>query len=185
VSNDTGAPDPIPTESANGSVPGLACRVRGVRFWLWVCLGLSIILYVAIPSVGAWIELFNGATWPTDLANDVKKDYIKRIPFAVLLAARSLLNLSGAVVVIYAFYWFLLGGRSKAMQKTLANVRAIQYASLQYYLVSFLRDHEGQELSPELLEQFKARMQDWVKSDLAKKLDDDLAKVAVNSQMSA
>lgn len=155
------------------------------RHWVVFGLVVALVLYPLIPSGREWIELFNGATWPDELATEVQKDYVQRIPFALVLAARSLLNLSGAAVVIFAFYWFLLDGRSKAMQKTLANVRALQYASLQFYLVSFLRDHQGQELDAALVEQFKARMEEWVKSDLAKKLDDDLAQVVADSQLGA
>jgi hypothetical protein len=186
VSNGTGKPESPGPSSKNRATTGatfIGFGTRGAKFWVVVCLGLSALLYFAIPSSGAWIELFNGATWPGDLAKEVQTNHAKRIPFAIVLAARTLLNLSGAVVVVYAIYWFLLGGKANAMQKTLANVRAIRYASLQFHLVAFLREHEGEELNKDLVDKFKARMQDWEASELANRLDTELVEVALDSQL--
>lgn len=174
------ATSPTPGPSGPPAPPTL-----GPRFWIFVCAGLALVLYFMIPGLGAWIELFNGATWPESLAHDVQTDPVKRIPFALVLAVRTLLNLSGALIVLYAIYWFLFGGKAKAMEKTLANVRAVQYASLEFHLVTFLRKHDGEAVGPELVEQFKSHMQEWVTSDLAAKLDKDLAKVSVESGLGA
>ncbi len=139
----------------------------------WLLLAGVLHLVVPIPGSRDWIELFNGATWPGTLPTTLQEDG-RRMTFAAVLAARTLLNLGAAAGGVIAIFWFFVE-RPRSMQKTAENVRETQYALLQFHLVSFLRDHQGQKIDDELVAQFKSRLQGWVGSELARKLDAEVA----------
>jgi hypothetical protein len=60
--------------------------------------------------VQAWVELANGATWPSDWHKTCKNNpgY-----FALLLAARTLLNFAGPLLVLISGIWLVTGGLNR------------------------------------------------------------------------
>lgn len=166
--NASASPSPARPAPPDGWKPLLAG-------WLIAWIVVAAVLHVVVPIPGSrdWIELFNGATWPSTLPGTLQDDD-RRMSFAAVLAARTLLNLGSAAAGVIAIFWFFVE-RPKSMQKTAENVRETQYALLQFHLVSFLRDHQGQKVDDELVAQFKSRLQDWVGSELARRLDDEVA----------
>lgn len=95
-----------------------------------VALGCGVLVTLGL---GHWIELFNGATWPTEFTTPVKVGSEPRqnhlgFWFYTVLAARTVINLGAVLSAVLALCWFIAGGLEKLVKKqmeTLADVYAV------------------------------------------------------------
>lgn len=82
-------------------------------------------------GIGRWVELANGATWPWGWPELCSMDPGS---FMLALAARTLLNFAGPLLVVLSGIWFLTGG----LERLVAMTQAQQLRQLSSQLVAEL-----------------------------------------------
>jgi hypothetical protein len=167
-----------------GKFYGFLWSRPGVRWGLGAWVLLSFFMFLIMERWGQWIELLNGATWPTALGEQAVREWWTRIPFSLVLSARTLLNLAGLGAVVFAAYWFWFGGKEKAMARTLVNVRAAQNQMLEFVLLNFLQDNLDRTIDASFIDAFKNRIQKFTESAPYEKLESDLLKAAAHAAVS-
>jgi hypothetical protein len=103
------------------------------------------------PTVQGWLELVNGATWPSGWLEICSGH---PLTFAVTLAARTTLNAAGPLAVIGASVWVLSGGLERSMNMSRLEIMRLLSAEVVSSVAAVVR-----RTHPEMTPQELAEMQ--------------------------
>ncbi|MGF6444424.1 hypothetical protein QF002_005235 [Paraburkholderia youngii] len=106
--------------------------------------------WVIASRAGYWIEIFNGATWPTAFVQSAPSTVTYDPVFYLLLGTRTLLNLGAGLTAVIAIIWFVCDGPRRYVMRTLDDVLCIRDVALAGYIVKTLGDN-GVSVSGEAL----------------------------------
>lgn len=119
-----------------------------IFFFIWIVCGL-VEYYVAQGEYGRWIELLNGATWPSYF-EDVNFKENRGFWFFVVLSLRTVLNLGITFTAAYGVYFFT--GPGRILMKNLKSALTIQNTMLAAVIIKVLEENEV-ELSQAAIDQ--------------------------------
>lgn len=120
---------PPPEEGAKYAVPLGAFAV------LLLLAGLICAAMVK-SGLGYWVELFNGATWPTAFGSnaDLSAGSSPSAPygfwFFAILALRTILNLGVLLTAVFTVCWLVSGGLKRMIMKHIDAVSRMRSAAL-------------------------------------------------------
>lgn len=112
------------------------------------CLIVGLICaFLVHLGMGHWVELFNGATWPsafgpTDAADKGSQQSPYGFWFYVVLAVRTFLNLGMAGTAVLALSWLVAGGLERLMMSKLNSVYRTSNVMLVERVLRLLEDNK-------------------------------------------
>lgn len=132
----------------------------GIVLILWLVVFACVRLTSDLVPIMGWIELLNGATWPTNW-HDLRRSSPNA--FSAILATRTILNSMGPVAVVAGVVWFIVLGWGRLMQMTLIELLRMHNVELVSALADTLRRRH--QLSEADVEDMQAAAQrffdDW------------------------
>lgn len=171
--------NPASTQSGGGSPANKAVSVPShVGGWLALWIFLALLLCAILPLASEWIELFNGATFPSVLGAWAAKDAsrIERFGFALVLSMRTLINLGGLAVLV-GTVWIFLNRRNAKMQ-TIEQVKSVQLAAIQLFVANVLLNHKGQRVDDPMVARVREELAAYAESEAASSLTEEIVKIA-------
>jgi hypothetical protein len=132
----------------------------GASVTLCIIVGLACAVLVHL-GMGHWIELFNGATWPTAFSptETIDKGGLKSpytFWFYLVLAVRTLINLGIVLSAVLALSWLVAGGLERIVMSKLVSVFRTQNVLLAQKLLQMLEDRRIEVPEPVEAELLKA-----------------------------
>jgi hypothetical protein len=147
------------------------------RTYLVFFLGLTVVFWICSHRLQPWIELLNGATWPTAAtppptsvqavsATSSAPDYMRStlytdVGFNAVLAVRTMLNISGMLAVLAAILAYPSFKEGRVMKMKVMTIMRIRDLSVSRKL------HDALKRDPELKDNNEAL------ADLVKKFGTD------------
>ncbi|MFZ3119780.1 MAG: hypothetical protein WA159_15870 [Variovorax sp.] len=171
-------PQPAQSGDVGTAQTGKRYRPGQVFMWVGIWMALGILLCAVLPKAGEWIELFNGATFPTALGGWAVKEapFFDRLGFALVLSVRTLVNLGGLAVIVGGV-WILLN-RRKAKMQTLEQVKSVQLAALQLFVTNILLNHKGERVDGPMVETVRKEMAAFAETKAANALTQQIVEIA-------
>ena len=151
-------------------------RAIGAFLTAWLLTGIACAILVDLGA-GHWIELFNGATWPTDYpSKDGGAGHL--FCFYTVLALRTLLNLGVGLTVGWSLVVLLGGGIERFVMRRMESVLHGRDTALAGYLIKILRDQHI-NLPAEVEDKLMAAANDFPETAAGRRFQDEAKKAVV------
>ena len=127
-------------------------------------------------GMGHWIELFNGATWPTAFSPVVGEPSPYGFWFYAVLTFRTLINLGIVLSGIVALCWLVGGGLRRLIMRQIETLSSMRTTAL---VTEILKVLEEAEIYPpqEVEDRMFAAARSFDKTELGRKFADAIAEV--------
>lgn len=132
--------------------------------------GLSAVLCFAVvkSGAGAWIELFNGATWPPMSSLSLGPDdrggligSLKELLFYVIVGLRTLLNLGIVLSAAFVLYLLSTGQMKELLMSKLESVLNTRDTALAAFLIHKMKNDGKFDVPPELRDRLYAAAKEF------------------------
>jgi hypothetical protein len=127
---------------------------------------------------GYWIEMFNGATWPSGFAQTAPRYPTYDIPFYLVIGIRTVLNLGAGLTAVIAIVWFVSDGPRRYMMRTLDSVLRIRDVALTGYLIKTLSEN-GVSIPNDALDKIYKATREFGDTEVAIHFENEAARSVV------
>lgn len=135
-------------------------QLAGAAGFLASWAGTSILCYCKGVEWQGWIELFNGATWPSNSGEMAKGNWWL---FSLICGLRTTVNLGFIVTVIGAVFWFYFGKGRRLLE--LSSDRLIKHRDNQMIgkMAALIEEEFPGALTPEISKKFNLELREFMK----------------------
>jgi hypothetical protein len=132
---------PQPRQTIGGSAKGHELLLGVLLFVVVWAVAVAICFLLVQTHRGHWVELFNGATWPTQFVErsaDNRGDPIRHAVFYIVVGLRTVLNLGIVLTAGFVVYLLFTGQIKELLMSQLESVLTTRDVALAAYLMSKL-----------------------------------------------